>query len=49
MIGWGTGLPGDDTRDTAAPGLGADTHAVLTEIGVPAEELTALKQEGVIA
>ena len=49
VIGWGTGLPGDDTQDTAAPGLGADTHAVLTEIGVPAEELTALEQEGVIA
>ena len=49
MIGWGTGLPRDDVRDVAAPGLGADTHSVLTEIGVPAEELTALEQEGVIA
>jgi crotonobetainyl-CoA:carnitine CoA-transferase CaiB-like acyl-CoA transferase len=49
VIGWGTGLPGDEARHTAAPRLGADTHAVLREFGVPAEELTALEQEGAIA
>jgi len=48
VIGWGTGLPADPARDTAAPGLGADTRAVLTEIGVPAQEVLALEQEGVI-
>jgi crotonobetainyl-CoA:carnitine CoA-transferase CaiB-like acyl-CoA transferase len=49
VIGWGTGLGRDRSGDTAAPDLGADSHTVLREIGVPDEDLAALKQEGVIA
>ena len=49
VVGWGTGLDRDGSGDAGASGLGVDTAAVLQEIGVPGEELTALTQEGVIA
>jgi crotonobetainyl-CoA:carnitine CoA-transferase CaiB-like acyl-CoA transferase len=49
VIGWGTGLGTESSVGAAARDLGADTSAVLQEIGIPDEELTALKQEGVIA
>lgn len=49
VVGWGTGLGRDGSADTPAPGLGADSEAVLREIGVAREDLAALKQEGVIA
>jgi formyl-CoA transferase len=39
--------PGGQHR--LAPGLGADTEAVLREIGVSAEQLAALKARGIVA
>ncbi|WP_439570280.1 CaiB/BaiF CoA transferase family protein [Roseovarius mucosus] len=39
---------GDPDPRTPPPQLGADTESILREIGLEAEELTAMQQEGVI-
>jgi len=49
VVGWGLGGAADAGPDRAAAAPGADTAAVLAEIGVTDEELAALRQEGVIA
>ena len=41
-------LPGSAMPRNAAPALGADTDAVLTEIGYSAERITALRAAGVV-
>ena len=41
-------VPGEDMPRRAAPALGADTDAVLREIGYGAERIVALRERGVI-
>ena len=41
-------LPGDDAPRAAAPQLGADTDAVLAELGYDAARIAALRKAGVI-
>jgi crotonobetainyl-CoA:carnitine CoA-transferase CaiB-like acyl-CoA transferase len=41
-------IPGEDMPRRAAPALGADTDAVLQEIGYGAERIVALREKGVI-
>jgi crotonobetainyl-CoA:carnitine CoA-transferase CaiB-like acyl-CoA transferase len=41
-------IPGEDMPRRAAPALGADTDAVLREIGYGAERIVALRESGVI-
>jgi crotonobetainyl-CoA:carnitine CoA-transferase CaiB-like acyl-CoA transferase len=48
VIGWGLGAMAAGGPDQAAAAAGADTAAVLAEIGVTDEELAALRQEGVV-
>jgi crotonobetainyl-CoA:carnitine CoA-transferase CaiB-like acyl-CoA transferase len=48
VIGWGLGAMATGGPDQAAASAGADTAAVLAEIGVTDEELAALREEGVI-
>ena len=41
-------IPGEEMPRRAAPALGADTDAVLREIGYGAERIVALRASGVI-
>ena len=41
-------LPGEDMPKQAAPGFGADTDAVLTELGYSADRIASLRTSGVI-
>jgi crotonobetainyl-CoA:carnitine CoA-transferase CaiB-like acyl-CoA transferase len=49
VVGWGLGTAPSSAPDQSAVAPGADTAAVLAEIGITDDELAALRQEGVIA
>jgi len=49
VVGWGLGADPGSARERPAAAPGADTAAVLAEIGITDSQLAALRQEGVIA
>jgi crotonobetainyl-CoA:carnitine CoA-transferase CaiB-like acyl-CoA transferase len=49
VVGWGLGATSGSAPERPAATAGADTAAVLAEIGITDSQLAALRQEGVIA